>query len=301
MCRCLTAKGALCKNKAVTGSVYCRLHQKCKTVTKKVSPKKTVAKKAKTTKLKKVLDSDTRPGIRRSPLKDVGKGNFVKAKHKAPVRPKMKGKIVKKASPEIVGYKNVVFKKKPTRAAPKTVIRAVLTGNKDVDEKILLRLDPKSLIAFCKTNKTVNSFCKNNPRIKAVMDYYLLPVEAMKRLTKLKNSAKPLIMPRQTKPQKYLLHFIDEIYIDGEEIFYDDGDITNYIFIENPWTNIEEYDGGIDAEDFKKQIEKTLKGIPFYYRDDQGFLDNFGDQEIGIVIGEKGKDIWSQYAKSMDD
>jgi len=30
MCKCKTAKGTQCKNKPVVGSVYCKVHQKCK-------------------------------------------------------------------------------------------------------------------------------------------------------------------------------------------------------------------------------------------------------------------------------
>lgn len=306
MCQCKTIKGTLCKNKPLQGSVYCKVHQTCISKTSKKLKSKTVkSKTAKTTKVSTVkktaktmkkVSVDTRPGIRRSPIKDVGAGKYI-AKYKPPVYPKTTGKIVKKASPEIVGYKNIVFKGKKTKSAPKTIVKAILTGNRDVDEKILLQLDPKSLIAFCKTNKTVNSFCKSNRRIKEAIDYYLLPLEAMKRLTKLKNEYKPLI--KFKKPQKFLLHFIDEIVLDDDEVFYETGDIANYIFIENPWTHLEEDEGGLSVETFKEQIERSLKGIPFYYRDDSGFLDNFGDEEIGIVIGEKGKDVWRQYAKPV--
>lgn len=66
-CACTTLKGARCKNPPSKLSTFCYLHQQCKKVAK-MTPKELPKKKVS----EKIPKIDNRPGIRRSPLRNIG-------------------------------------------------------------------------------------------------------------------------------------------------------------------------------------------------------------------------------------
>src|SRR6266496_131894 len=103
-CKCKTLKGTLCKNKAKEGSVYCSRHQKCVKSPAAKAVKKVSAKKAKVT--------NTRPGTKWSPLKDVGGG---------------------KVSKSVFAKNKKVFAKLKAEAKRKVEERTYITGTKDTE------------------------------------------------------------------------------------------------------------------------------------------------------------------------
>lgn len=148
-CKCKTVKGLPCKNKHVSGSLYCRVHQKCE---------KPVAKKVATKKVSKVTK-----------------------KPSPKVLAKARGKIVRKASPDIydLPLKRVGSAKRTKAAKAKSIAQKTnFTGIDDVDRIILGKLNGKDLFSVCRTSSRLRKICKNTKNLEKTLTMYILVQKA---------------------------------------------------------------------------------------------------------------------------
>lgn len=171
-CSCTTLKGTKCKNNALEGSAFCKIHQNCER-----APNVVKAKASKTKVSKTKVSKTKAPKVSKTKISKASKS--IAKSPKAVKKVATRGKIVKFASPEVIGETSVgtpspLPKKKSVKNPSKKAVKKLakssppkgtktwITGRKDMDALILSTMDTETFWKTCQTNASIRKLCSEN-------------------------------------------------------------------------------------------------------------------------------------------